>query len=138
MRTRLNPALWLGIALIIITGVVHFVDTSDAFSETTYKGLLFLANGFGALFAAGAILTGRRWGWGLGTLVAASAFIGYILSRTVGMPGLPSEPDAWLEPLGVVSLVAEGLFVILAARMLTTTAAADTTSPARSAAQFQR
>jgi hypothetical protein len=118
MRTRQTLVLSFGLTLIVLTGIIHFVDTPDAFAETTYKGLLFLANGVGALIAAGAILTGRRWGWSLGALVATGAFIGYVLSRTVGMPGLPAEPDAWLEPLGVISLLAEGLFVILAARML--------------------
>ena len=33
--------------------------------------------------------------------------------RTVGLPGLPAEPGAWLEPIGVASLVCETLFVIL-------------------------
>jgi hypothetical protein len=118
MRSRQTLAISFGLTLIVITGIIHFVDTPDAFAEATYKGLLFLANGVGALIAAGAILTGRRWGWSLGALVAAGALVGYVLSRTVGMPGLPAEPDAWLEPLGVISLLAEGLFVALAARML--------------------
>jgi hypothetical protein len=29
------------------------------------------------------------------------------------LPGLPAEPDAWLEPMGVASLVCEALFVIV-------------------------
>jgi hypothetical protein len=33
-----------------------------------------------------------------------------VISRTVGLPGLPVE-TGWLEPLGVLSLVVEGLFV---------------------------
>jgi hypothetical protein len=37
--------------------------------------------------------------------------VGYVLSRTVGVPGLPAEPDAWLEPLGVASVVAEVVFL---------------------------
>ena len=37
--------------------------------------------------------------------------IAYCLSRTVGLPYIPAEPDAWLEPLGVASLAAEGLFI---------------------------
>src|SRR5206468_5494278 len=52
-------------------------------------------------------------GWGLGLLLAGGALLAYVASRTVGMPGLPAEPDAWLEPMGVASLVCEGLFVVL-------------------------
>lgn len=37
---------------------------------------------------------------------------GYFGSRTVGMPGLPVDPC--FEPLGVLSLSVEGLFVTLA------------------------
>ena len=33
-----------------------------------------------------------------------------MISRTVGLPGLPVETE-WLEPLGVLSLVVEALFV---------------------------
>ena len=51
------------------------------------------------------------WGWLLGALVAGGAFLGYVISRTVGLPGLPAEPDAWLEPLGVAAVVAEMVFL---------------------------
>ena len=115
MRNIPRTIVWAGIALMLVTGIVHLIDAPDAFDEATYKGLLFVANGIGALIAAVGIARGARtWGWGLGLLVAAGAFVGYVASRTIGLPGIPAEPDAWLEPLGVVSLVAEGLVVGLA------------------------
>ena len=55
------------------------------------------------------------WGWGLGLLVAGSTLVAYIPSRTVGLPGLEAEPDAWFEPMGLASLIAEGLFIGVAA-----------------------
>jgi hypothetical protein len=39
--------------------------------------------------------------------------LAYVASRTIGLPGLPAEPDAWLEPAGVASLLCETLFVVL-------------------------
>ena len=48
----------------------------------------------------------------MGLAVAAGAIVAYVLSRTVGLPQLPAEPDAWLEPAGVASLIAEALFII--------------------------
>ncbi len=60
----------------------------------------------------------RGWGWTLGLLVAVGAIIGYIYSRTLGLPRL--EPDKWLEPLGVLSLVVEGLFTLMASYVLRT------------------
>ncbi|MEP7345851.1 MAG: hypothetical protein ABI877_11305 [Gemmatimonadaceae bacterium] len=99
---------------ILGTGLIHFIDAPDAFSEMTYKGLLFIANGVGSLVAAYGIFSSKReMGWLLGLVIAVGSILAYVASRTVGLPGLAAEPDAWLEPLGVASLVCEGLFVIL-------------------------
>lgn len=112
MNNNTKMITWLGILLLIVTSLVHFIDAPDSFDEATYKGVLFLLNGVGALIAAYGIFRGSRsWGWTLGLLVAAGAFIGYALSRTVGLPQLPAEPDEWFEPLGILSFLAEGLFV---------------------------
>jgi hypothetical protein len=110
-----SPALkWLAIAALVGTGIIHAIEAPDSFGEATYKGVLFVANAVGALVAAYGIHSNRRgWGWLLGLLVAGGAFVAYVASRTVGLPGLPAEPDAWLEPMGVASLVCEGTFVIL-------------------------
>jgi uncharacterized membrane protein len=72
--------------------------------------VLYLANFVGALTAAIGIYRGRIWGWSLGALVAGGAFVAYVISRTVGLPGLPVEEE-WLEPLGLLSLLVEALFV---------------------------
>jgi hypothetical protein len=74
--------------------------------------VLFIGNGIGSLVAAIGILRERRaMGWLLGALVAGGAVAAYIASRTVGLPGLPAEPENWLEPMGVVSLVCEAAFL---------------------------
>ncbi len=68
---RYQFAVWMGIVLILITGLVHFVDASSSFQDAAYKGVLFAANGIGSLVAAYGISRGERhWGWGLGLLVA--------------------------------------------------------------------
>ena len=102
---------WSGIALILIVGLIHTIDAPECFEEAAYKGWLFYANGLGALVAAYGICRGQRWGWNLGLLIAAGSLISYVASRTVGLPLIPAEPDAWLEPLGVASLIAEAAFV---------------------------
>jgi uncharacterized membrane protein YfcA len=99
-----------GISLIVIVGLIHLINSPEDLAEGSYTGLLYLANFFGALAAAVGIYRGSRWGWVLGLLVAAGAFAGYVVSRTVGLPGLPVEEE-WLEPLGVLSLLVEALFV---------------------------
>lgn len=114
MKPMPGPVTAAAVFALLATALIHFIEAPGAFSEVTYKGVLFVANGVGALIAAAGILRGAwSWGWVLGLLMAGGAIAGYVASRTVGLPGIPPEPDAWLEPWGVASLVVEGLFVIL-------------------------
>jgi len=105
-----------GISLIVTVGLIHLINSPGDLEEGSYTGLLYLANFLGALTAAIGIYRGRSWGWSLGALVSVGAFAGYVISRTVGLPGLPVEKE-WLEPLGVLSLIVEGLFVGLYLRV---------------------
>lgn len=109
---------WTGIVLIVITGLIHLYETPEYLDTNTVIGTLFILNDVGALVSAVGIYRGARdWGWGLGVVVAGGAFIAFILSRTVGLFGFQS--DEW-EALGLISLVVEGLFVLAAARALST------------------
>ena len=114
MRNNSKLINWVGIALITAVGLIHIISAPDSFAEATYKGVLFLANGVGALIAAYGIWNDKRWGWSMGLLVAAGALAGYVMSRTIGLPGLPAEPDAWFEPIGLLSMLTEGLFSLVA------------------------
>jgi hypothetical protein len=115
MRTTPTAVQGAAVALILVTGAIHFIDAPGSFGDATYKGVLFLANGIAALVAAYGIYRNERiWGWWLGLLVAGGALVSYVISRTIGLPGL--EPDVWLEPLGILSLLVEAAFVVLFAR----------------------
>lgn len=109
-----RTSTWGAVVALLATALIHFVEAPAAFAEAPYKGILFVANGVGALIAAGGIFRGTwSWGWLMGLVVAGGAMVGYVASRTIGLPGIPAEPDAWLEPMGVASLVAEGVVVLL-------------------------
>src|SRR5215218_5729672 len=108
-----GSSAWLagvGISLIAVVGLIHMIDAPEDLEEGSYLGFLFLANFLGALVAAAGIYRGNRWGWVIGLLLAGGAFAGYVISCTAGLAGLPAEEE-WLEPLGVLSLVVEALFV---------------------------
>ena len=111
MQNISKVKLWAGIILILVVGIIHVIDAPGSFEDAAYKGWLFYANGAGALTSAVLMYRQSRWGWRLGLMVAAGALAGYIASRTVGLPMIPAEPDAWFEPLGVASMIAEGLFI---------------------------
>jgi hypothetical protein len=118
---------WIGIVLIALEGLIHLLDAPDSFEDATYKGLLFVAIVLGAAVASVGIYRGHRWGWSFGALIAGSALVGYVISRTTGLPG--SSAEEWLEPLGILSLIVEGLFVGL---YLTVTRLSQNNSPQES------
>lgn len=103
--------IWPAIILIVLTGLIHLVKAPGELEEAAYKGWLFYANAAGAVVAAYGIYKRKCWGWNLGLLIAVGSIAGYVASRTVGLPMIPAEPDAWLKPMGVASLIVEVAFV---------------------------
>jgi len=121
--TKVNTSralVWAGIILVLATGLIHLIEGPENYEEAAYKGILFFLNAAGALVAAIGIYRGEKlWGWTLGLVVAAGALIAYVISRTVGLPGLEVD-DEWFEPMGAASLVVESLFVLLYAYVMST------------------
>lgn len=114
-RTVNRNLRWLGIVLIIVTGLIHLAEGPEYLEESTVIGVLFFLNMAGAVVSAIGIYRGSRsWGWGLGLFVAGGAIVAYILSRTTGFLGF--YDDEWLEPLGIISLLVEAAFLVVAAR----------------------
>ena len=114
--TSQDKLAWAGALLIAAVGLIHLLGAPEELEEAAYLGLLFLANFGGAVAAAIGLYRNHRWGWGLGALVAGGAFAGYVVSRTIGLPGMSVEE--WLEPLGVLSLLVEALFMGLCLTVL--------------------
>jgi hypothetical protein len=105
-----------GAGLIFLAGQLHLVLTSEHLEATPYLGALFVANFIGAMMAAIGIYLGKRWGWALGALVAAGAYLTYFVAGTVGLPGVESAHSTeLLEPVGVVTKAVEALFLVIAA-----------------------
>jgi membrane protease YdiL (CAAX protease family) len=99
-----------GIALI------HVLQAPEAFEQTTYLGVLFVAAVLASLALSAALTrTGDERVWVAAGGLAASIMLGYFLSRTSGLPDATVDVGNWTEPLGLASLVAEGLVVCVAA-----------------------
>ncbi len=108
---------WAGIVLIALTGLLHLVETPEYMEEQRYIGILFVLSAVGSVVSLWGIWQDRAWGWALGTAVAGGAFVAYILSRTTGLPSF--HESEFFEPSGIISLLVEGAFVAVAARVLT-------------------
>ena len=102
-----------GAILLLATGLIHLIDAPEHYEEATYVGLLFSADLLGALLAAFGIYKDALWGWLLGLVVAGGAFILYLISRLIGLPGYEVHVGEWSEPLGIISTIIEPGFVVL-------------------------
>lgn len=117
-RGRFGHARTVGIASALALAAVHLIEMPEHLEEMPYLGVLFGVGGL-LLIAAAVGLFRNGWSrlaWTTGSLVAAGMFVGYVISRTAGLPGM--EVESWVEPLGIVSLALEVVFLAAAAAAL--------------------
>ncbi|WP_251091527.1 hypothetical protein [Streptomyces sp. Caat 7-52] len=122
----------LGVCCAVGNVVVHALLVPDHLEEKFYIGMLFAVGSAVMLVVAAALVSGKRLAaaWLTGTAVSLGMIIGFLLSRTVGLPYGYYEPD-WEPPYGPLSLIAEGLFVLVFLTWLGTRPMADA-APVRS------
>jgi hypothetical protein len=94
---------------------IHFLDLSDKLEETPYLGVAYIGLIAGCLAAAFMLARRDRRGFLLGGGLAAATILGYVLSRTTGLPAATDDIGNWTETLGVWSLVVEGAVVFITA-----------------------
>jgi hypothetical protein len=90
-------------------GLIHLLDAIGKYNETRYLFWMYIALIVGSIAAAGAVLfTRARSAFLAAAGLAASAAVGYVLSRTTGLPNATGDVGNWTEPLGLASLFVEG------------------------------
>ena len=104
-----------GIAGLGAIIAIHTTELSGKIEETTYLGF-----GYVLLIAASIIsivMLAQRdiRGWALGGATALATLVGFVLTRTTGLPGANGDVGNWGETIAVWSLIAEVLVVALAA-----------------------
>ncbi len=110
VATRATVAV--GLASI---GVIHLLDSIGKYSETRYLFWMYIVLIVGSIAVAGAVLFTRSRAVFLAAAgLAASAALGYVLSRTTGLPNAKDDIGNWTEPLGLASLFVEGGVVAVA------------------------
>lgn len=108
----------LGVVGCLAVVAIHVIDQGGVpgTKGPEYVQILYYALEVAGVLAAALLLTKHaRAGWLLTLGVAAGPIVGYVLSRGPGLPNYTDDIGNWAEPLGVVSLLVEGILLILAA-----------------------
>jgi len=110
-----SPLRWLAAATLVASGAVHIPVIPMHLEEAPYIGYLFIALTAACFaLAAAVLLLDSVAVWAAGGVVTALAVVGYVLSRTVGLPQIGDDIGNWTEPLGVAAIAAETITVLLA------------------------
>ena len=106
----------LAAAALALTGLLHLVLVPEYLGEQAYIGVLFIGGGLSSLAIAAWLWTkDDSRAWVLGSLVAAGMAVGFILSRTIGLPGF--QESEW-ELSGIISVLLEiGVLTLTLAAM---------------------
>ena len=101
---------------LALTGLIHLALAPEYMSEQAYIGALFIAGGISTIaLAAWLWFRNQPVAWIGAALVSAGMAVGFILSRTVGLPGF--HESEWVLS-GVISVLLEIGVVCLAAAAL--------------------
>jgi hypothetical protein len=111
---------WAGAALIFLVGGGHVLISGEHFLTAPYLGVLFLANFFGSVVVALALYwSPNRWPWLLGDLISGGTVAGFVVSRTIGLPGAPEFVGQWFNIAGLLTLMLAGAFLSLSLLAIT-------------------
>jgi hypothetical protein len=103
-------------AALTATGVLHLALAPEYLSEQLYVGLLFIGGGIASIVLASVIwLRDEARALAAGAVLAGAMAVGFVLSRTVGLPGF--HEGEW-EASGLLSLLLEGSVVAGAWQLL--------------------
>ena len=117
LQLAVRDGITRGIGVIGLAGMalIHVIDAPSHFGGTdTYLGFMYVGLIFASLgLAGGLIRSGDRRIWVAAGALTVSVIVGYILSRTTGLPASTGDIGNWGEPLGIASLFVEGSFLAL-------------------------
>jgi hypothetical protein len=92
-----------------ISAGAHVPVVGEHLQEAPYMGVEFLVLIIGCiLIGAGALIGDSAALYLIAVIACGLAIAGYIATRVVAFPALADDVGNWLEPLGLVSLIAEG------------------------------
>ena len=130
VRTDVVPAIAVRVTGALLALAIAAVHVADQGGITVLNAPSWLGWAF-RLIEAGAVLTAvllvlprPAWlfraglGWAAGLLLGAGPLLGYLVSRTVGLPGDHGDVGNWDHWVGTVALLIEAALIVLSLTML--------------------
>jgi hypothetical protein len=121
IRAAVRDGIARSVAAIGLAGValIHLLDLPGQLTDTPYMFFLYLALMVSSVALAGALICASDARvWAAATVLPALVIVGYVLSRTTGLPQSSDDVGNWSEPLGMASLFVEGSLVTLGSAVL--------------------
>jgi hypothetical protein len=104
----------VGFVGLLAVALIHLLDVISKISETPYLGVMYILLMVASVTVAFALLhTGRPIAWMAAGTLAGLTLIGFILSRTTGLPGATDDIGNWKEGLGLASMFVEAGVILL-------------------------
>ena len=105
----------LGALSLLGVAAIHLLDLGDKLEEAPYVGVAFIVLIGGSTVAAVLMLGGRHApvAWRIGVTLSMGAMLGYLLSRSVGLPQLADHVGHWADPVGMAALTFEAVIIVL-------------------------
>ncbi len=108
----------LGIAGLAVTIAIHATELGGKVDEVAYLGFGYVVLIAAAFVAIVMLAVGDRRGWALAGATTGATLVGYVLTRTTGLPGSTGDIGNWGETLAIWAMVSEIAVCGLAAAAL--------------------
>jgi hypothetical protein len=103
-----QAARLLGVVGMAAIAMIHILDAPGTFEGVKYIFWLYIAIIVGAIpFSILLLQWPSRLAWIGPALLAVGPLIGFLLTRTTGLPGDSDDIGNWLESLGLASMFVE-------------------------------
>src|SRR3954462_6124786 len=106
----------LGVLGLVGVACAHLLEAPEKLDKAPSQAVLFVLLSVACLALAVPLRKApSRRAWAGALVLAIVPLVGYVVSRSTGLPDAHSDVGKWLEPLGVASLVIEAPLAALAA-----------------------
>lgn len=97
---------------LLAIAIIHILDLPSKWNEVRYLGVGYVGVIIVSLVLVERIVMKKDViDYYLAAALSGSVLAGFIMTRTVGMPGALDDIGNWLEPVGLVSIVVEAFVV---------------------------